>query len=82
MPNTVYGLSILEACNIHDWMYWEGRTEYDKEFADWTFHQNMLEQIEQGHKWLKWLRKRRAKKYYLAVAAWGDSAFCKGKPVI
>jgi hypothetical protein len=82
VPDTVYGLSIAEAANIHDWMYWEGKTKEDKEEADFQFLSNMLVIIEdQGTKvpiigWiLKVLRRYRASAYYGAVRDFGDSAF-------
>lgn len=79
IPDTVYFLSIHESCQIHDWMYWEGKTQADKEFADFTFLQNMLDQINEGSNWLKWLREARAEKYYMAVVQWGNKAYWSNK---
>lgn len=79
VPDTLYGLSIEDCCDIHDWMYGEGRTNQDKEEADRTFKNNMLRKIEQGSKWLSFLRRRRAIKYYLAVVNFGGSAFWDNK---
>ncbi len=84
VPDTLYGLSIEEACDIHDWMYHEGRTEVDKRRADQIFLENMLRIVEaQDYPWwlvwLRWLRRYRAMSYYQAVRDFGDTAFWKGK---
>lgn len=81
VPETLWGLSITEACNIHDYMYWVGETREDKEKADRVFLNNMLRIIEARTKWtwLKWLRRARAKKYYLAVKWFGAPAYWKNK---
>ena len=84
VPDTLYGLSIEEACNIHDYMYHIGHTIEDKEKADRVFLNNMLRIIESVKypwylKWFKWLRCQRAMKYYQAVRDFGGPAFWKGK---
>ena len=84
IPDTIYGLCITEACNIHDFMYNVGRTEEDKMIADRTFLNNMLRIIEAGtnNSLLKWLRGRRAHGYYLAVKMFGGPAFWNCKNLI
>jgi tRNA G37 N-methylase Trm5 len=47
----------------------------EKEAADRIFLNNMNRQIEASSKWLRWLRKRRALKYYFAVKWFGSTAF-------
>lgn len=83
VPDTVYGLSIKEACNIHDWMYAVGTTLEDKKEADRVFLNNCLRLVnEQNSFWGKLLRTpRRARvyNYYLAVKAFGGPAFWSGK---
>ena len=79
VPNTLWGLNIEEACNIHDYMYKFGETIEDKNEADRTFLNNMIRTIEGTNKWLKPLRLRRAWKYYEAVAHFGGPAFWSGK---
>lgn len=79
VPDTIYGLSINDACNIHDWMYHVGRTIEDKQEADRVFLNNMLRIIEHKGGWLKILRRMRAIKYYGAVADMGGPAFWDGK---
>jgi hypothetical protein len=81
VPDTVWGLSITEACNIHDFMYVVGETIQDKEEADRVFLNNMLRIIEGRTKWrwLSVLRGRRALTYYQAVHCFGGPAFWNGK---
>lgn len=81
VPDTLYGLSITEACNIHDWMYAYGETHADKEEADRVFLNNMVRIIHHGtkYRWLKAVRLRRARKYYLAVKYAGGPAYWAGK---
>tara|TARA_B110000261_G_scaffold160658_1_gene200663 strand:- start:2674 stop:3024 length:351 start_codon:yes stop_codon:yes gene_type:complete len=76
-PSTLYGLSIERSCNIHDWQYSQPypKTVVEKEAADRIFLNNMNRQIEAASKWLRWLRKRRALKYYFAVKWFGSTAF-------
>lgn len=80
VPNTLYGLSVKAACNIHDYMYFVGTTNADKEEADRVFLNNMMRIINQdGAAWLAALRRRRALKYYEAVYYGGGEAFWKSK---
>jgi hypothetical protein len=77
IPDTVWGLCISEACNIHDWMYFVGRTEADRLQADVLFLENLNALIEEKTKWgiMKFLRKMRAKTYYTAVRKFGQKHF-------
>lgn len=81
VPETVWGLSITAACNIHDWMYHTGESICDKDEADRAFLNNMLRVIDNaGGNWLiKKLRRRRARTYYIAVRDFGGPAFWAGK---
>ena len=79
VPNTLWGLSIEECCNIHDYMYKVGKTIEHKREADRVFLNNMLRVVDTGSKWMKFLRKRRAWKYYEAVSHFGGPAFWSGK---
>lgn len=79
VPDSIYWLSICEACDIHDYMYAIGLTLEDKREADRVFLNNMLRQIEVGNKWLRPLRRRRALKYYEAVTMFGGPSFWRGK---
>jgi hypothetical protein len=79
IPNTIYGLSVKEACKIHDWMYYFGESDYGKELADKVFLENMYTLIADGSWWLRFLRRRRALKYYLAVKYFGKKAYMSNK---
>lgn len=81
VPDTVYGLCITPACQIHDYQYHVGETIADKDSADRAFYNNMLRIIDASTRprFLKKLRRRRAKTYYLAVAELGGPAFWAGK---
>lgn len=79
VPNTLYGLDVTECCNIHDWMYYFGISEYGKQLADDVFLVNMYRMIKDGNWWLRFLRRRRAKKYYLAVKYFGKKAYMSNK---
>ena len=79
VPETMWGLRISEACQVHDWMYREGKTESDKVFADMLFLRNLLRMINAHGGWLKVLRRYRAMSYYNAVAEAGNAAFWAGK---
>lgn len=79
VPDTIWGLSIKAACNIHDWMYAVGETIEDKKEADRVFLNNMLRLIDNGWWWLKKPRIIRARTYYNAVKICGGPAFWSGK---
>jgi hypothetical protein len=77
IPDTLWGLCVTEACNIHDFMYAMGVDEADREQADRVFLNNLMRVIVSKTKnnFLKWLRMRRAEKYYRAVRLFGGIAF-------
>lgn len=81
VPNTFWGLDISEACNVHDYMYFIGKTYSDKQEADRVFRNNLSRIIEARTSWgfLKRLRHRRKKTYCLFVEEWGDTAYWKHK---
>src|SRR3990172_1941758 len=83
IPDTIWGMPICPACDIHDWQYHEGNTNEDKAVADRTFMNNLLRLIEQQDAWigrlLKPLRRRRTLKYYEAVVVFGGPAFWRGR---
>lgn len=75
IPNTMYGLDVEVAGDIHDWGYHMGLTQEDKDEADDDFLSNMFQIINDKGGWLAPLRRRRALKYYEAVIYLGDDAF-------
>jgi len=81
MPDTIYGLSMTESANIHDWMYELGFRIEHKDEADRVFLNNMLRTIDVvgSWDWLAKLRRKRAMKYYWAVKNYGGPSFWAGK---
>ena len=85
VPNTVCFLDISKACDIHDYMYYAGKTQKDKEEADRAFLNNMKRMINfhTEYKWLIHLRYRRANFNYKMVHENGGPYFWtedKNKP--
>ena len=82
IPDSIFGVSIHEACQVHDWMYEFGKTINDKDIADRVFLNNMIRLIDgktNQWKWTRKLRKRIAWGYYEAVVKFGGSAYWDGK---
>ena len=75
VPDTIWGLSVREACDIHDWMYEHGATESDRLDADSAFLNNLIRLINHHGGWLAWARRRRALKCYEAVNCFGGPAY-------
>ena len=77
IPDTIWGLNIRCCCQPHDWMYHWGTTMAEKERADNVFLANIYRYINK-HTWFKWLRKlrrHRARIYHLAVVKCGSQYF-------
>jgi hypothetical protein len=90
IPNTIWGLSITEASDIHDWMYVYPKsfaTKQDalnwKHMADNLLLDNIITIIERDTYWtlLKIIRRQRAMAYYSAVDEAGVESFLDGKVV-
>ncbi len=81
VPDKIAGLKITPACKIHDFMYYMGETETDREQADRVFLNNMFRMISvhTRSRWLKWYRRRKALQYYHAVKYLGAVFFWDGK---
>ena len=81
VPDTMWGLDISQGCNIHDWMFGEGKTQGDFFFANAIFIMNLaIIIIAKSNKWLVGLRLARASKYFTAVAVLGlDAYWVEGK---
>ena len=82
VPNRIWGLYIGGCCDVHDFMYYAGETEEDRVRADNVLQANMYRRINKGtrFRWLRRLRRHRAKIYYIAVSKLGDNYF-KAKEV-
>lgn len=80
VPDSIWGLGVRAACDIHDWCYYWGESSRDKEFADRLFLNNLLSIIDANSTWvMRIVRRHRAFKYYEAVATLGNPAFWSGK---
>lgn len=81
IPNTIYGVSIREACRRHDYSYEVGKTAEDKIIGDNQFLLNLLAIVEDADKWYypTKLARLRAVDYYSAVRDHGDKAYWDGK---
>jgi hypothetical protein len=81
VPDSLWGMDITEACNIHDYMYATGETIDEKYEADRVFLNNMLRMIDGAKSWwpVRFMRSRAAVKYYYAVRDLGGPAFWSGK---
>jgi len=79
VPDTVYFLSIRDACRIHDWYYrfYPSCEEKDRKSADIIFLNNMLRIVVEKteNNLLRLLRKRRCLTYYKAVRLLGGPAY-------
>jgi len=85
VPNTIYGLNIRHICCGHDDRYSHGATIEYKQMSDREFLNNLQREIEADTKWwrnnrfMKYLMRKRAYKYYKAVDVFGGVAFWDGK---
>lgn len=79
VPNTMYGLDMIEVFNIHDYDYYMGETDEDKCIADLRMLRNSMRVINNKGGCLRKLRRYRATSYYSAVADYGKKAFYAGK---
>ena len=80
VPDTMYGLGISLACNIHDLMFKEGKTLGDFFFSNAVFIMNLAIIIISKSIWFTApLRLARATKYFIAVQTMGEDYFWDGK---
>lgn len=76
VPDSMWGLYIGEACNIHDWMFNEGKSLADFYFSNAVFIMNLsIIIVCGGNAWLAPLRLMRATKYFVAVQSLGEDAY-------
>ena len=79
VPDTMWGLCVTPACQVHDWCYELGTTEKDKRYSDALMLINMIWIIVAEGGWLMLPRCYRAIHYYIAVVKAGHDAFWNGK---
>jgi hypothetical protein len=77
VPDKILGVSIFQACRIHDWEYYFGATMAEKKKADNRFRDNSQRIIMTVSKWriLMIARLIISWGYYIAVAYGGGPAF-------
>jgi len=88
IPNTIWGLNITPASDIHDFDYTEPR-EFDskedalrhKAEADKAFYRNVRKLIDRKGGWCKYGRRVRAWTYYRVLRACGKESFLAGKDI-
>ena len=73
IPDHLIGVSIVEACNIHDWMYHEGTTSRDE--CDDVFRRNMQQLVEECGGVLTYPRLCLAWWYWRAVRRLGAESY-------
>ncbi len=81
IPDSLIGVSIKEACNIHDFMYAFGEKEEDREQADRVLLNNMMRTVEacSGNWFSRWIRRKLALHYYGVVRDMGGTYFWHDK---
>ena len=77
VPDTYKGIDLNEACDIHDFMYFHGKTEQDKDLADRIFLFNLLTIFDRDDPSRKISKKRHRKaiSYYNAASELGHYFF-------
>jgi len=82
VPDTIWGLDISGACNIHDYCWHIAEpTRGSFHAANLLFLLNMMRLINRQTKWpwMRWLRRKRALRYYQAVEELGVTIFFEGR---
>lgn len=83
VPRTLWGIDINICAYIHDWRFFQGGTELDRNKADTEFLLNMIATvIRHEDNWIwgtnslrKWRAINRAMVYYKVVDEWGAQNF-------
>ena len=79
VPDEFFGVDVSFACQVHDWMYYTGRSWDDKIRADIAFLHNLLtialEDYYEISDYKRVQRMRRCYTYFRAVERYGHYAF-------
>jgi len=75
IPNTLWGLDCTQVFDLHDYAYFRGLTQADKDRADISMLINLIRVINHKGGLLSFARRYRAVTYYDAVHLLGDDAF-------
>ena len=72
IPNSIFGVDVTEACNIHDWMTTNSRDLTERLHADSVFFANLKKLINKagGSTLLRWLRVSAARLYHYSVRSY------------
>ena len=90
IPDTIWFMDATPSSDIHDWMYTEPEYFENDEIgfaykrkADRVFLNNICRQVDatKSWRWIKYLRKSRARKYYFTLKYFGGPAFWNGKTI-
>jgi len=75
--NSLAGLDITECSNIHDYMYYVGGDDNDKNFADKVYNNNLNGLIDEtpGNFFINTFRRSVAYTYYSFVMIFGHNFF-------
>lgn len=73
VPDTMWGLNVKKAADIHDYMYYWAI--WPRKLADKIFLDNMLHIINYKGGYLKYARRIRAHTYHSAVRLFGSSCY-------
>ena len=78
VPDSLMGLCVTSECNLHDWMYSQGGSEAERQFADVVLYVTVAFKVlmEGGH--LVPLRMAGAAIFYKAVRECGAEHFGAG----
>lgn len=81
VPDTIYGMSITTACNIHDTEWFFAKNYFDLVEANQRFRRNIEKIIDaySDNRFMVFLRMRRLHKYYDAVKLIGTPTYAKEK---
>ena len=77
VPDEYDGIDLNPACNIHDFMYFHGETEQDRDLADRIFLFNLLVLVDADNPSIKISKKRHNRMilYYNAVSNLGHKFY-------
>lgn len=76
VPDSILGLSVQPACAIHDYCYYVGTTETEKDNADIELFANGFRIVKQAsNRFMMFLRTFLLAVYFLAVVYGGNEAF-------
>lgn len=70
-----------DVCDEHDFYYWVGGSEVDRENVDFLFYKKLKAEISKSSWYLRWWYSVVAYTYYKAVRRWGGPYFEYGPKI-